>query len=110
MRACVPRAQGPIYVCTTADGLEDVLERTPAARTRDLVLFQNGWILPLLASRGIHDATLVALYMAGEASVPRAGIMPAAHLLLHSASCSVQGPAHFRVLEVLPFQHAWQKV
>ncbi|KXZ56706.1 hypothetical protein GPECTOR_1g636 [Gonium pectorale] len=58
-------AQGPIYVCTTNDSLDDVLQRTPPSRRRDLVFFQNGWLLPWLQKHGLADeVTLVALYMA----------------------------------------------
>ncbi|EFJ42893.1 hypothetical protein VOLCADRAFT_96870 [Volvox carteri f. nagariensis] len=58
--------KGPIYVCTTNDALDDVLQRTPPARRRDLVLLQNGWLLPWLDRNGLEDVTLVALYMAAS--------------------------------------------
>ncbi|KAG2443026.1 hypothetical protein HYH02_009441 [Chlamydomonas schloesseri] len=45
--------QGPIYVCTTNDALDWVLEVTPRSRRRDLVLFQNGWLAPWLGHNSL---------------------------------------------------------
>ncbi|KAG2499298.1 hypothetical protein HYH03_002876 [Edaphochlamys debaryana] len=89
--------QGPIYVATTNDALDAVLERTPPGRRGDLVLLQagrvrpllfsdgsqpsqhrpqNGWLLPWLEQRGVpEDVTLVALYMAaGSDGTARCGL------------------------------------
>lgn len=58
--------QGPIYCCVTNDALDSVADRTPPGRAADLVLLQNGWLLPWLRARGLlGKVTQVALYMAG---------------------------------------------
>ena len=64
---CRPQpSQGPLYVATTADDMDDVLSRVPSHRRVDLVLFQNGWLLPWLEREGLTGRlTQVALYMAG---------------------------------------------
>ncbi|PNW84988.1 hypothetical protein CHLRE_03g167050v5 [Chlamydomonas reinhardtii] len=49
-----PHGQGPIYVCTTNDALDWVLEQTPRNRRCDLVFFQNGWLAPWLAHNSLR--------------------------------------------------------
>lgn len=59
--------QGPLWVCTTNDALQDVLQATPASQTRDLVFVQNGMLLPWLSQHNLQHNTRVLLYMSGEA-------------------------------------------
>jgi len=60
-------SSGAIWVCTTNDGLDSVLEVTPASRRPDLVFVQNGMLLPWLHARGLARNTQVLLYMAAHA-------------------------------------------
>ena len=63
--------QAPIYVATTIDALPDVVHRVPHVRHDDLVLLQNGWLLPWLQANGLLGrVTQAALYMAGEHKKP----------------------------------------
>jgi hypothetical protein len=64
------RQAGPVWVCTTNDGLDAVLEQTPPGRRRDLVFVQNGLLLPWLRRNGLQHNTQVLLYMAGEPPWP----------------------------------------
>lgn len=81
-------AQGPIWVCTTNDGLDGVLAMTPPARRPDLIFVQNGMLLPWLVSNGLGGNTQVLLYMAGE----RAGAGAAAHPAWSGPHCSPAAP------------------
>ena len=61
-------APAPIWVCTTADALDDVVTNAvPASRRADLVLVQNGMLTPWLAARGL-EPTQVLLYLAAGGS------------------------------------------
>ncbi|KAF6264062.1 hypothetical protein COO60DRAFT_269918 [Scenedesmus sp. NREL 46B-D3] len=56
--------QGPIWVCTTNNALEDVVQRCVAPSQRQqLVFVQNGMLLPWLATHGLQHNTQVLLYM-----------------------------------------------
>ncbi|KAG2442911.1 hypothetical protein HXX76_002987 [Chlamydomonas incerta] len=77
-----PHGQGPIYVCTTNDALDWVLEQTPRSRRRDLVLFQNGWLVPWLGQNSLRlgggsvaaaEAEGQAAASGSEAAAPGAG-------------------------------------
>ncbi|CAM9155367.1 unnamed protein product, partial [Phaeothamnion confervicola] len=60
----IPAGEGPIYVCTRNDDLEDVIARTPAGRRQDLVFLQNGVLAPLLAKHGLSNNTQGLVYFA----------------------------------------------
>lgn len=60
-------SQGPTWVCTTNDALDAVLAATPPARRPDLVLLQNGMLLPWLRRHGLEENTQVLLYAAAGA-------------------------------------------
>ena len=64
--------EGPIYVCTRNDALEEVIEATPEDRRKDLVFLQNGWLLPFLEEKGMADASQALIYFA----VAKQGDMP----------------------------------
>ncbi|CAN0278404.1 unnamed protein product, partial [Ascophyllum nodosum] len=53
----VPDGEGPIYVCTRNDDLENVISRTPVSRREDLVFLQNGVLRPLLEKHGLESNT-----------------------------------------------------
>ncbi|CAM9908261.1 unnamed protein product [Ectocarpus sp. 12 AP-2014] len=69
----IPDGDGPIYVCTRNDDLEDVISRTPPARREDLVFLQNGVLGPLLEKHGLAKNTQALIYFAvskkGEAPI-----------------------------------------
>jgi ABC-type taurine transport system ATPase subunit len=59
--------QGPVWVCTTNDALDDVVLRAVAPSQRQqLVFLQNGMLLPWLTAHGLQHNTQVLLYMSGE--------------------------------------------
>lgn len=55
---------GPILVATRNDVLDDIVDRTPPDRRKDLVFLQNGMLQPWLDSRGLGDNTQVLVYFA----------------------------------------------
>lgn len=55
---------GPIVVCTRNDALQDVVDRTPESRRKDLVFIQNGMLQPWLDERGLGDNTQVLVFFA----------------------------------------------
>jgi hypothetical protein len=62
-----PCLQGPVWVCTTNDALEDVVLRAVAPSQRQqLVFIQNGMLLPWLTNHGLQYNTQLLLYMSGE--------------------------------------------
>eukprot|EP00904_Undaria_pinnatifida_P009218 jgi/Undpi1/5426/HiC_scaffold_2.g00707.m1 len=60
----IPDGEGPIYVCTRNDDLEDVISRTPISRREDLVFLQNSVLAPLLEKHGLAKNTQVLVYFA----------------------------------------------
>ena len=56
--------EGPIYVCTRNNVLDDIVAMTPEERRQDLVFMQNGMLEPWLASKGLEDNTQCLIYMA----------------------------------------------
>jgi len=56
--------EGPIYVCTRNDVLDDIVAMTPENRREDLVFMQNGMLEPWLAAKGLEDNTQCLIYMA----------------------------------------------
>ena len=59
-------SQAPIWVCTTNDGLGDVVQQLDPSQHQQLIFIQNGMLLPFLASHGLQHSTQVLLYMSGE--------------------------------------------
>lgn len=57
-------SQGPIFVCTRNDALNDVVAATPPERREDLVFLQNGMLLPWLKEKGLEKNTQVLVYFA----------------------------------------------
>lgn len=55
---------GPIVVCTRNDALDNVVERTPKDRQKDLVFIQNGMLQPWLDEHGLGDNTQVLVFFA----------------------------------------------
>ncbi|KAG5175306.1 hypothetical protein JKP88DRAFT_271006 [Tribonema minus] len=60
----IPDGQGPIYVCTRNDDLENVILRTPPSRRDDLVFLQNGILGPFLAKHGLSNNSQALIYFA----------------------------------------------
>lgn len=58
--------QGPIWVCTTNDGLDDVLQRLDPPQRNQLIFIQNGMLLPFLEAHQLQRNTQVLLYMSGK--------------------------------------------
>ena len=56
--------EGPIFVCTRNDVLEDVVGVVPEGRRADLVFTQNGMLQPWLDRTGLGDNTQCLLYLA----------------------------------------------
>eukprot|EP01041_Mallomonas_annulata_P006639 gene6639-13449_t len=55
---------GPIYVCTRNNDLEDIIKGTPVSRKKDLVFLQNGMLGAFLESKGLADNTQALVYFA----------------------------------------------
>lgn len=62
-----PYAPCPLVVATTNDALDQVIAGCPSARRPDLVLTQNGMLLPLLERHGLMGCTQALLYLAASA-------------------------------------------
>eukprot|EP00737_Agarophyton_chilense_P005093 gb/GEZJ01007129.1/.p1 GENE.gb/GEZJ01007129.1/~~gb/GEZJ01007129.1/.p1 ORF type:complete len:289 (-),score=17.35 gb/GEZJ01007129.1/:175-1041(-) len=58
------RNEGPIFVCTRNDALQEVITQCPPHRRQDLVFMQNGDIMPFLQKHGLQHNTRVVLYVA----------------------------------------------
>ncbi|CAG9466041.1 unnamed protein product [Pedinophyceae sp. YPF-701] len=56
--------EGPIVVCTRNDVLDEIVDKCPEERRKDLVFIQNGMLQPWLDSRGLGDNTQVLVYFA----------------------------------------------
>jgi len=63
---------GPIFVATRNDALDDIVEKCPEKRRKDLVFMQNGYLDDFLVEKGLSDNTQVLLFL----SVARKGIDP----------------------------------
>lgn len=62
---CIPPdTEGPIYVCTRNEDLEEIINSTPAHRLPDLVFLQNGMIKDYLESKGLGKNTKALIYYA----------------------------------------------
>ena len=62
----IPDTPGPIYICTRNNDLDDIIERTPNGKRKDLVFLQNGMLAPYLEAKGLGGNTQV-----GGSSIPR---------------------------------------
>lgn len=60
----IPDREGPIYVCTRNDDLDNVISRTPESRRKDLVFVQNGVLGRLLERHGLGKNTQALIYFA----------------------------------------------
>jgi len=58
------KGDGPIYVCTRNDDLEEVIARTPPSLRSDLVFTQNGMLEPFLNDYGLEENTQLLIYFA----------------------------------------------
>mmetsp|Transcript_37984 Transcript_37984/g.96101 ORF Transcript_37984/g.96101 Transcript_37984/m.96101 type:complete len:350 (+) Transcript_37984:222-1271(+) len=58
--------QGPIFVATQNDALEDVILQTPRNVRANLVFVQNGYFQPVLAEYNLTDNTQLLLYMSAS--------------------------------------------
>ena len=56
--------QGPIYICTRNDDLNDIITKTPLKRRSDLVFLQNGVLENLLKTHNLLDNTQGLIYFA----------------------------------------------
>lgn len=65
-------ASGPVYICTRADELEEIISGCPEEKKEDLVFMQNGMLEPLLRKHGLSTNTRANLYFA----VPKKGARP----------------------------------
>lgn len=59
--------QGPVWVCTTNDALHSVLQQVDPSQHQQLILVQNGMLLPWLRQQQLdRHCTQVLLYMSGK--------------------------------------------
>lgn len=65
-------APGPIYVCTGASEIEQVIIDCPESRREDLIFMQNGYLETVLRRHGCDDNTRANIYFA----VPKVGKKP----------------------------------
>ena len=54
---------GPIYVATRNDSLDEIVEKCPQVRRKDLVFIQNGYLDNFLNAKGLIGNTQVLLYI-----------------------------------------------
>ena len=55
---------GPIYLCTRNDDLEEIIQSTPSHMKSNLVFLQNGMLGPYLKSKSLSDNTQGLVYFA----------------------------------------------
>lgn len=67
-----PEGSGPILIATRNDALDEIVEKCPENRLKDLVFMQNGYLDEFLDSKGLLENTQVLLYL----SVPAKGVDP----------------------------------
>lgn len=65
-------AKGPVYVCTPAAAVEEVIMNCPEEKVEDLVFMSNGYLETVLRRHGCDDNTRLAAYFA----VPKLGSEP----------------------------------
>jgi hypothetical protein len=59
-----PNGNGPILLTTRNDVLDDIVEKCPDNRRKDLVFMQNGYLDNFLESKGLKANTQALLYLA----------------------------------------------
>ena len=59
-----PNGNGPILITTRNDVLNDIVEKCPENRRKDLVFMQNGYLDNFLESKGLIKNTQALLYLA----------------------------------------------
>lgn len=64
--------EGPIFLATRNDALDEIIENCPENRQEDLVFLQNGYLDDFLESKGLSDNSQVLLYL----SVAAKGVEP----------------------------------
>lgn len=57
-------SNGPIYVATRNNDLDDIIKSTPSTRLEDLVFLQNGVLTNYLKSKGLEKNTQGLIYLA----------------------------------------------
>lgn len=55
---------GPVYVCTHASQLDDVITACPDSKKNDLVFLQDGFLERLFQKHGLYDCSQASLWMA----------------------------------------------
>ncbi len=55
---------GPIYLCTRNDDLEEIIQTTPLHMKSNLVFLQNGMLAPYLKSKSLEENTQGLVYFA----------------------------------------------
>eukprot|EP01038_Epipyxis_sp_PR26KG_P017068 gene17068-23482_t len=56
--------EGPIYVCTRNNDLDNIIANTPANRQKDLVFLQNGILTTYLDDKRLSNNTQILIYYA----------------------------------------------
>ena len=64
--------EGPILLATRNDSLDDIIDKCPENRHKDLVFLQNGYLDDFLEKKGLSENSQVLLYL----SVPAKGVSP----------------------------------
>ena len=67
-----PDGEGPILLATRNDALDEIIEKCPVNRRKDLVFLQNGYLDDFLEKKGLAQNSQVLLYL----SVPAKGVAP----------------------------------
>lgn len=57
-------SSGPIYVCTRNNDLDQIIDKTPVNRRKDLVFLQNGILTDYLQGKGLENNTQALIYFA----------------------------------------------
>lgn len=64
--------EGPILLATRNDALDEIIDKCPENRRKDLVFLQNGYLDDFLEKKGLSANSQVLLYL----SVPAKGVAP----------------------------------
>lgn len=64
--------EGPIYIATRNDVLDNIVDECPESRKKDLVFLQNGYLDNFLESKGLMSNTQALLFL----SVTAKGVDP----------------------------------
>jgi len=60
----IPDVPGPIYLATRNNDLDEIINKTPKGKLKDLVFLQNGMLAPYLDKKGLGDNTQGLIYFA----------------------------------------------